>query len=120
MSGNLPVTDIWSERACVGNGRRFVSARSPALAISLLLHGAVLLLLVYRMHPQEIASRIRFFPVELVTLVDRPATPPPVKAEPRRQQSASVAPQTRRAPPQSVPLTPPRETPAAPETGNEP
>src|SRR5438105_2917594 len=120
MSGNLPVTDIWSERACIGNGRRFVAARRPALAISLLLHGTVLLLLVYRMHPQDIESRIRFFPVELVTLADLPVTPPAIKSEPRRQQSASVAPQTRRAPPQSVPLLSPRETPAAPETGNEP
>lgn len=119
MSANLPIRDVCFERAAIPTGRR-VPARPPALIVSLLLHAGVLLLLLYRIAPQEIENRIRFFPVELVTLADPTPTPQPPKPELPRRQSASGTPQTRKAPPQIVPLPLPEKTPTTPDSGNEP
>jgi hypothetical protein len=77
-------------------------------------------LLLYRIAPQEIEKRVRFFPVELVTLADRTPTPTPAKPELPRRQSASVTPQARKAPPQLVPIPLPGRTPTTPDIANEP
>jgi hypothetical protein len=95
-------------------------ARRPALLGSLLIHAALILLLLYRIAPNDRENAIKFFPVELVTLADRTTTPVPAKADLPRQQTATVRPQIRKSPPPSVPLTAPQPIPAAPVIGVEP
>jgi len=93
--------------------------RRWALAASFLLHGAVLLLFLQRVMQEQPPPK--FFPVELVQLEDRTTTPVPAKPDQPRQQTASVRPQTRKAPPpQLIPLPHLEQTPAAPEKGIEP
>jgi hypothetical protein len=111
--------------AALNPDRRFaarerVRARRPALLGSLVIHAALVLLLLYRVAPNDRDNSIKFFPVELVPLIDRTTTPVPAKAGLPRQPTASVRPQTRKTPPRSVPLTAPQPIPAAPEKGIEP
>jgi hypothetical protein len=90
-----------------------------AVAGSFLLHVVILLLLLHRMTEDQ--QPPKFFPVELVQLVDRTTTPVPAKPDLPRQQTASVRPQSRTAPPpQLIPLPHLEQTPAAPEKGVEP
>lgn len=106
MSAIHAETDRWTERRW-------------ALAGSLLLHAVILLVLLHRVIQDQ--QPPKFFPVELVQLEDRTTTPVPAKPDFPRQQSASVRPQTRKAPPpQLIPLPPLEQTPAAPERGVEP
>jgi hypothetical protein len=95
-------------------------ARRPALLGSLLIHAALIVLLLYRIAPNDRANSIKFFPVELVTLTDRTTTPAPARPKVPRQQNASVRPLIRKSPTPSIPLTAPQPTPAAPEKGVEP
>jgi len=97
-------------------------ARRPALLGSLLIHAALIVLLLYRIAPNDRDNSIKFFPVELVTLADRTTTPVPfpAQAELPRQQNSSVRPQVRKSPTPSLPITVPNPTPAAPEKGVEP
>jgi len=115
MNTNVHVTGICAGLDTVGD--RDGHVRRHALLISLILHAAVLLLLVYRVTPERAQNPIRFLPVELVTL-EPPTTAPP--RQPPERQSASVTPQTRRSPPQIIPLPLPGESPSAPQTGSEP
>ena len=94
-------------------------ARRPALLGSLIIHIALIVLLLYRVAPDDSENSIKFFPVELVTLADRTTTPVPAKPDLPRQRTASVRPQKRKSPPPSVPLTAPQPIPAAPEKGVE-
>ncbi len=95
------------------------SARRWAVGASFLLHAAVLFMLLHRVMQDQTVPK--FFPVELVQLEDRTTTPVATKPAPPQQQTASVRPQTRRAPPpQSIPLPHLEQTPAAPEKGIEP
>ena len=95
------------------------SARRWALAGSLLLHAIVIFLLLQRVTQDQ--QPPKFFPVELVQLEDRTTTPLPAKPNLPQQQTASVRPQTRKAPPpQSIPLPHLEQTPVAPQKGDEP
>jgi hypothetical protein len=98
--------------------RGLVSTRRPALVGSLLLHTAALLFLLHRVATGDLEKPVRIVPVELVA--DRTTEPVPPKPELPKQQTASVRPQTKKAPPQLIPLPLPKQTPAAPETGTEP
>ncbi len=102
-----------------GAPARGLRVRRPALLGSLLVHAGVLLLLLHRITAED-ESRIKFVPVELVPLVEKAKTPAPARPEAPRQQNASLRPQTRKAPAPSIPLTPPRAVPSAPEQGSEP
>jgi hypothetical protein len=100
--------------------RGLVPTRSPALLGSLLLHIAALLFLLHRVATGDLEKPVRIVPVELVPLADRTTEPVPPKPELPKQQTASVRPQTKKAPPQLIPLPLPKQTLAAPETGTEP
>ncbi len=102
-----------------GASARGRQLRRPALLGSLLVHAAVLLLLLHRIAPDD-ETRIKFFPVELVTLTDKATTPAPAKPDAPRQQNASLRPQIRKSPPPSLPLTLPQIMPSAPARGSEP
>lgn len=105
MSAILSETDSW--------------ARRWAVAGSFLMHAGILLLLLHRVMQDQ--QPPKFFPVELVQPDDRTTTPVPAKPDLPRQQTASVRPQTRKAPPpQLIPLPHLEQTPAAPEKGIEP
>lgn len=94
-------------------------ARRWALAGSFLLHALVLLLLLHQVTQDQPAPK--FFPVELVQVEDRTTSPVPAKPDLPNQQTASLRPQTRKAPPpQLIPLPHLEQTPVAPERGTEP
>lgn len=100
-----------------------IELRRPGIAGSLLLHAAVILLLATRFVPPEPPAK--FFPVELVRVQEQTTAPVPAKVQAKpdlpRQQTASVRPQIKSAPPPEHLLLPPlRETPAAPPKGEEP
>src|SRR2546423_9869595 len=118
MDRNLYDIAIPAGHATVAESHSHV--RHRALFISLLLHAAVLLSLVYQAHPEQARNPVRFFPVELISAVPPPvATPLPVRPQPPERQSEPVVPQRPKSPPQMA-LPPPSEPPAAPQTGSEP
>ena len=95
------------------------SARRWALAGSLLLHVVILFMLLQRVMQDQ--QPPKFFPVELVQLEEHTTTPVPAKPDLPQEQTASVRPQIRKAPPpQLIPLPHLEQTPAAPEKGVEP
>ncbi len=121
MTATSPASDLVTGDKPAPAGPRFaVSARSPAVVASLLLHVFALLLLLNHMAANDLDRPVRVFPVEIVPVADRATTPVPPKPELPRQQTASVRPQTKKAPPQLIPLPLPRQVPAAPEIGTEP